>query len=46
LASLAIVDAIFNQGLADTLNQTTMHLTFDDHRINDGAKVVDRSETI
>jgi hypothetical protein len=34
----------FKQSLTDTLSQTTLNLTFNDHRVYDIANIVSRSE--
>ena len=39
---LLVVDRAFQQRLADALRDAAMHLALDDHRIDDGAEVVDR----
>src|SRR6218665_1576398 len=46
LAGLAVVDAVFHQRLPYALRHPAMHLAFDDHRVDDGAEVVDRSEPV
>ncbi len=40
LGAVRIVDAVFEQGLADALSRTAMDLTFDDHRIDHVAEIV------
>src|SRR5258708_4308688 len=40
LARLAVVDAAFQQRLADALRDPAVHLALDDHRIHDVAEVV------
>ncbi len=39
-----VVDAVFEQRLADALCEPAVHLTFDDHRVDHFAEVVDRDE--
>ena len=44
LAAFVVVHARFEQRLADPLRQSAVHLSFDDHRIDDVAEVVARAE--
>ena len=46
LTRLAVIHAVLHQRLADALNQTTVHLAFDNHRVDDGAKVIHGRETV
>ena len=46
LARVAVVDAVFQQCLADALGQTAMNLALDDHGVDDGAEVVDGTEAV
>ena len=40
--AVLVVDAAFEQRLADALGDAAMHLALDDHRVDDVAEVVDR----
>ena len=40
--AILVVDRAFEQRLADALRDAAMHLALDDHRIDDGAEIVDR----
>src|SRR5438094_710312 len=40
LTGLFVVDAGFEDGLADPLRETPMHLAGDDHRVDDSAEIV------
>ena len=40
--ALFVIDRAFQQRLADALRDAAMHLAFDDHRIDDGAEIIDR----
>src|SRR6516162_6200510 len=42
LAGYLIVNAVFAERLADTLHESAMDLPVDDHRIDNGADVIDR----
>jgi hypothetical protein len=46
LAGFVVVHAVFEQRLADALHQPAVHLALDDHRVDDGAEVVDRGEAV
>ena len=46
LAGFAVIHAVFHQCLPNALHQPAMHLALHNHRIDDGAKVVHRSELV
>ena len=41
-----VVHAVLHQRLADALRDAAVHLALDDHRVDDGAEVVDRGEAV
>ena len=46
LAGFAVIHAVFQQRLANALDDAAMHLAFDNHRVDDGAKVVHGGEAV
>ena len=45
LAALAVIDSVLAKHLAPALRHTAMHLTFDQHRLQNVAEIIDRNIT-